>query len=56
MAQNELNNDRNTDPIFLGFLIATAVWMAGQLTHDPDSAHQFAEIVMPFVPSMLERR
>ncbi|QKW31495.1 hypothetical protein HUT11_35625 (plasmid) [Streptomyces seoulensis] len=56
MTENNLNNGRNHDPVLIAFLTATAVWLAGQLTHNPDSANQFAAIVLPYVPPLLERR
>ncbi|QLJ06823.1 hypothetical protein HZZ00_37990 (plasmid) [Streptomyces sp. NEAU-sy36] len=56
MTGNDLNNDRNYDPTTLMLLTATAVWLAGQLTHDPDSAKQFADIFLPLFPRLLERR
>ncbi|MGW4270841.1 hypothetical protein ACWEGQ_00385 [Streptomyces seoulensis] len=56
MTGTDLNNGRNYDSALIAFLTAVTVWLAGQITHNPDSANQFAAIVMPFIPPMLERR
>jgi hypothetical protein len=53
----DLNNGRNYDPTVIAIMTATAVWAAGQLTHDHEAAQQFAEIVLPvLLPPLLEKR
>ncbi|MET8585771.1 hypothetical protein ABZX39_33610 [Streptomyces collinus] len=57
MSENTLNNDQNqTDPTIIALMTAAAVWLAGQITHNTDAANQFAQIVLPYVPPLLERR
>ncbi|CAK7288642.1 hypothetical protein [Streptomyces misionensis] len=56
MSEINPNNDRNYDPTTLTLLTAAAIWLTGQLTHDPDSAKQLADIMLPLIPGLLTGR